>query len=150
MSGTYPPTDGASLYTDGSLFHGKHFQGIEQILDCTKNQIVLSCKAPDVPLSEQGQFTVISVNTFFTDIQYQGMVVWVERFNDNAKSLPLQTDSAILYKDIPFGKALFVNVKIEEANDFKMVATCTVYDAEGEVYMLTEGATVTVSKGLEW
>ncbi|HFB99887.1 MAG TPA: SDR family NAD(P)-dependent oxidoreductase, partial [Phaeodactylibacter sp.] len=86
-SGTYTPTDGATLYTDGSLFHGKHFQGIEEILDCTKNQIVLSCKAPDVPLSEQGQFSVISVNTFFTDIQYQGMVVWVERFNDNAKSL---------------------------------------------------------------
>jgi hypothetical protein len=90
------------------------------------------------------------VNTFFTDIQYQGMVVWVQKYNDGAKSLPLQTDSAILYKDIPMGKELFVNVKIEESSDFKMIATCTVYDDQGEVYMLTEGATVTVSKGLEW
>jgi NAD(P)-dependent dehydrogenase (short-subunit alcohol dehydrogenase family) len=149
-SGTYTPTEGAVLYKDGSLFHGKYFQGIEQILDCTENQIVLSCKAPDVPLSEQGQFPIISVNTFFTDIQYQGMVVWVQKYKDSAKSLPLQTDSAILYKDIPMGKELFVNVKIEESSDFKMIATCTVYDEQGEVYMLTEGATVTVSKGLEW
>ena len=149
-SGTYSPTEGAVLYQDGSLFHDKYFRGIEQILDCTENQIVLSCKAPHVPLSEQGQFPVISVNTFFTDIQYQGMVVWVQKYKDGAKSLPLQTDSAILYKDIPFGKELFVNVKIEESSDFKMVATCTVYDKEGTVYMLTEGATVTVSKGLEW
>ncbi len=149
-SGTYTPTPGAVLYKDGSLFHDTYFRGIEQILDCTENQIVLSCKAPEVPLSEQGQFPVISVNTFFTDIQYQGMVVWVQKYKDGAKSLPLQTDSAILYKDIPFGKELFVNVKIEEASDFKMIATCTVYDEQGEVYMLTEGATVTVSKGLEW
>lgn len=142
--------NGSILYKDGSLFHGKYFQGIEQILDCTDNQIVLSCKAPNVPLAEQGQFPVISVNTFFTDIQYQGMVVWVQKYHDGAKSLPLQTDSAILYKDIPFGKELFVDVKIEESNDFKMIATCTVYDEQGDVYMLTEGATVTVSKGLEW
>ncbi|MDG2419312.1 MAG: SDR family NAD(P)-dependent oxidoreductase [Saprospiraceae bacterium] len=149
-SGTYTPTEGAVLYKDGSLFHDTYFRGIGQILDCTDNQIVLSCKAPNVPLSEQGQFPIISVNTFFTDIQYQGMVVWVQKYNDGAKSLPLQTDSAILYKDIPMGKELFVNVKIEESSDFKMIATCTVYDDQGEVYMLTEGATVTVSKGLEW
>ena len=111
-TGTETKTGGEILYKDGSLFHGKYFQGIEQILDCTENQIVLSCKAPNVPLSEQGQFPIISVNTFFTDIQYQGMVVWVQKYNDGAKSLPLQTDSAILYKDIPMGKELFVNVKI--------------------------------------
>jgi NAD(P)-dependent dehydrogenase (short-subunit alcohol dehydrogenase family) len=150
VSGQYQPTDGAILYQDGSLFHGKYFQGIEQILDITKQQIVLSCKAPFVPLSEQGNFPVQSVNTFFADIQYQGMVVWVQKFNDGAKSLPLQTDSAILYQDIPFGKELLVNVTITEATDFKMVATCTVYDAEGVVYMVTEGGTVTVSRGLEW
>ena len=91
-----------------------------------------------------------SVNTFFADIQYQGMVVWVQRFMDGAKSLPLQTDSAVVYRNIPFGKELFVHVGITEATDFKMVAECTVYDAEGAVYMKTTGATVTVSKQLVW
>lgn len=139
-----------TIYQDGSLFHGKYFQGIEQILDWTENQIVLSCKAPTVPLADQGQFPIQSVNTFFTDIQYQGMVIWVQKYKDGAKSLPLQTDSAAIYRPIPFGKSLFVHVGVEEATDFKMVATCTVYDEEGTVYMLTKGATVTVSKQLVW
>ncbi len=150
VSGNYEATDGAILYQDGSLFHGKYFQGIEQILDFSEKQIVLSCKAPEVPLSEQGQFPVQSVNTFFADIQYQGMVVWVQKYLDGAMSLPLQTDSAIIYKTIPFGKALLVNVSIREANEFKMIANCTVYDSEGMVYLETKGATVTVSKQLVW
>ncbi len=150
ISGTFAPSPGANLYTDGSLFHGKYFQGIDQILDMDDKGVVLECTAPEVPVSEQGQFPVYSVNTFFADIQYQGMVVWVQQFRDGAKSLPLQTDSAILYKSIPFGKKLFVNIDIKEADDFRMMATCTVYDKAGTVYMLTEGATVTVSKQLFW
>ncbi|MCO6488654.1 MAG: SDR family NAD(P)-dependent oxidoreductase [Phaeodactylibacter sp.] len=150
LSGTWQPMDGAVLYEDGSLFHGAYFRGIERILDCTENQIVLSCKAPEVPLAGQGQFPVGSVNTFFADIQYQGMVVWVQKFMDGARSLPLQTDSAEIYRPVPFGKDLFVHVGITEATDFKMVAACTVYDEEGTVYMKTTGATVTVSKQLVW
>ncbi len=150
LSGNYQPESGAALYENGALFHGHYFQGIEQILDCTENQIVLSCKATEVPLAEQGQFPVGSVNTFFTDIQYQGMVVWVQRLMGGAKSLPLQTDSAVIYRNIPFGKELFVHVGITEATDFKMVAECTVYDENGTVYMKTTGATVTVSKQLVW
>lgn len=150
ISGTYQPTDGAILYKDGTLFHGEHFQGIEEILDCTENQLVLSCKAPEVPLSDQGQFPIQSINTFFADIQYQGMLVWVQKIHDGAKSLPLQTDSAILYKQVPFGKKLLVNVTVLEATDVKMVAECTVYDEEGNVYIKTSGATVTISRQLVW
>ncbi len=150
LSGEYVSTPGDVLYKDGSLFHYTYFRGIENIIDFTEKQIVMSCKAPEVPLKDQGQFPVLSVNTFFSDIQYQGMVVWVQRYRDGAKSLPLQTDSAILYHDIPFNKRLFVHVKIENATDFQMVATCTVYDKEGKVYMVSEGATLTVSKQLVW
>lgn len=150
ISGTYQPTDGQVLYQDGSLFHAPYFQGIKEILDCTEDQIVLSCMAPDVPLSEQGQFPVGSINTFFADIQYQGMLVWVQKNYDGAKSLPLQTDSAILYRPVPFGKKLFVTVKVQEANEVKLVAECTVYDEQGVVYIKTSGATVTISRQLVW
>ena len=138
------------MYKDGSLFHGEYFQGIEEIIDFTESQIVLTCKAPEVPLSVQGQFPVRSVNTFFADIQYQGMVIWVQKYKDGAKSLPLQTNSATLYRPIPFGKKLWVSVNITESTDFQMIAECTVYDENGKVYMHTEGATVTVSKQLVW
>jgi NAD(P)-dependent dehydrogenase (short-subunit alcohol dehydrogenase family) len=149
-SGTYTPTDGGVLYQDGSLFHNTYFRGIEQVLDWTDQQIVLKCKAPEVPVSEQGQFPVITVNTFFADIQYQGMVIWVQRYNDGAKSLPLSTESGIIYKPVPFGKELFVHIEVVESNEFKLVANSTVYDEEGTVYMFTKNAAVTVSKELEW
>jgi len=149
VSGTYQPTDGQIVYEDGTLFHAPYFQGIKEILDCTEDQIVLSCIAPDVPLSEQGQFPVYNINTFFADIQYQGMLVWVDK-NQGAKGLPLQTESATLYRPVPFGKKLFVNVAVQESDDTKLVAECTVYDEQGDVYMKTSGATLTVSGQLVW
>ncbi len=150
VSGNYQPTDGAILYKDGSLFHGAYFQGIEQVLDCNEQQIVLSCNAPTVPAAVQGQFAVQSVNTFAADIQYQGMLVWVQKNRGGANSLPLETRKATLYKQVPFGQPLFVNISVVEATETKMTANCTVYDAEGDVYLVTEGAAVTVSEGLEW
>ncbi|MFK8056364.1 MAG: SDR family NAD(P)-dependent oxidoreductase [Saprospiraceae bacterium] len=150
ISATYTRTDGQSLYQDGSLFHAPYFQGIEEILDCNEEQIVLSCMAPKVPLSEQGQFPVKSINTFFADIQYQGMLVWVQKNYGGANSLPLGTDSAILYRPVPFGKKLFVSVNVQEADETKLVAECTVYDEQGLVYIKTSGATVTISSELAW
>lgn len=150
LSGTYTPTNGAVLYQDGSLFHDTYFRGIEQILDWTDKQIVLKCKAPKVPAAAQGQFPVIGVNTFFADIQYQGMVIWVQRYNDGAKSLPLSTESGTVYKPVPFEKEFFVHIEVVESNPFKMVANCTTYDENGKVYMFTKNAAVTVSKELQW
>lgn len=150
VSNTYTPTDGAVLYKDGSLFHDTYFQGIEQVLDWNDQQIVLKCKAPEVPVADQGQFPVITVNTFFADIQYQGMVIWVQRYNNGAKSLPLSTESGTIYKPVPFGQELFVHIEIVESTEFKMVANCTVYDESGTVYMFTKNAAVTVSKELQW
>lgn len=150
ISGDYQPTDGSILYQDGSLFHGAYFQGIEQILDCNEKQIVLECKAPAVPPAAQGQFAVQSVNTFAADIQYQGMLVWVQKNRGGANSLPLATKRATLYQSVPFGKTLFVTIKVQEATATRMTADCTVYDAEGVVYLETKGAAVTVSAGLAW
>jgi len=150
VSGNYTPTDGAILYKDDTLFHGPYFQGIQQVLDCNAEQIVLSCKAPEVPVSVQGQFAVQSINTFFADIQYQGILVWVAKNKDGAKSLPLQTDDAIMYKQVPFGKELFVHIGIQSHSETQMAANCTVYDADGTVYIETHGASVTVSQGLTW
>ena len=155
ISGYFEPdkrfaTDGALLYKDGTLFHDVYFQGIKEVLDCNTEQIVLSCKAPEVPLAIQGQFPIQSINTYFADIQYQGMLVWVAKIKKGAKSLPLQTDSAIIYKPAPFDQELFVNVSIQTATDVQMTAECTVYDAEGTVYMKTSGAVVTIARDLEW
>ncbi|MEM6321735.1 MAG: KR domain-containing protein, partial [Bacteroidota bacterium] len=150
LSGEFQAVKGDYLYKDGSLFHGHYFQGIERILDWNEQQIILSCKAPEVSAAAQGQFPVKSVNTYFSDIQYQGMVIWVQKYHDGAKSLPLATVSATIYEPIPFEEELFVHVEIVENTDFKLVANCMTYDTNGKVYMVTEGAAVTVSRDLEW
>ena len=142
--------NGKILYENGALFHGPNFQGINQIIETSEKHMLLSCTAPHVSEKEQGQFPVDSVNTFFSDIQYQGMVVWVQQYNDGAKSLPLQTQKVTLFKPVPFDKLMYVHIDIVESTEFKMMANCTVMDEEGTVYMETSGAAVTVSKQLQW
>ncbi len=150
MDGKFQPASGSQLYVDGTLFHGPYYQGIDQILDFNDQQIILACTAPEIPLSQQGQFPVISANTFFADIQYQGMVVWVAWKNDGSKSLPLRTDRVTLYAPMEFGQKLYVHVAIQESSDFMMMADCTVYDETGKVYAITKSAAVTISKDLTW
>lgn len=141
---------GQTVYSDGTLFHGTNFQGIESILDYSETHLLAKCKANQLTWATQGQFPVNTVNTFFADIQYQGMLVWVAKFHDGAKSLPLHTTSATVYKDMPFDKTLFVQIDIIENTPFKMSANCTVYDEQGAIYVKTEGAAVTISKELRW
>ncbi|MEN0003971.1 MAG: SDR family NAD(P)-dependent oxidoreductase [Bacteroidota bacterium] len=150
LSTTYTPTDGQRLYQDGALFHGPYFQGIATLLDCTQDQIVLVGSAPAVPLPEQGQFPVHSINTFFVDLQYQAMLVWVQQYGEGAKSLPLQTDHIRFYQTIPTDTPLFITAKIQEFSSTKMVAACTIYDEQGTVYAQTTGAAVTIAKQLSW
>lgn len=149
LSNNHNTKEGSIFYQDGSLFHDHYFQGITQVKEITKKQMVLACTSPNVPTKAQGQFPVETLNTFFADIQYQGMVVWVDKIY-GAKSLPLSTEQVTIYKSIPFETDLEVHIKVREHSNYKMVADCTVYDAKGTVYMVTEGAAITVSKDLEW
>lgn len=142
--------DGATFYKDGSLFHGAFYQGIEEVLAMDEHQVLLKCKAPSVSFEDQGQFPTTSLNAFFLDIQYQGMVVWVQKFHNGANSLPLQTLKGMVYGEIPADKSFYVYIKIKENGAAKMIADCTVYDENGEVFLFTEGAGLTVSEALAW
>jgi hypothetical protein len=110
----------------------------------------MKCKAPAVSFEDQGQFPSTSLNAFFLDIQYQGMVVWVQKFYNGSNSLPLQTLRGLVYGEIPADKSFYVHIKIEENSATKMIADCTVYDESGDVFLFTEGAGLTVSEGLSW
>jgi acyl transferase domain-containing protein/NAD(P)-dependent dehydrogenase (short-subunit alcohol dehydrogenase family) len=142
--------DGAAYYKTGALFHGKYYQGIEEVLLMTEHEMVLKCKANKVDWSEQGQFPTVSLNAFFLDIQYQGMVLWVQKYHEGANSLPLQTAKGVVYGDIPFNESLYVHIKIQEDSATKMIADCTVCTSEGQILLFTEGAGLTVSPNLKW
>jgi NAD(P)-dependent dehydrogenase (short-subunit alcohol dehydrogenase family) len=142
--------DGATFYKDGSLFHGAFYQGIEEVLFMDSEQVLLKCKAPRVSFEDQGQFPSTSLNAFFLDIQYQGMVVWVQKFHNGANSLPLQTLKGLVYGEIPADESFYVHIKIQENSAAKMIADCTVYDENEDVFLFTQGAGLTVSEGLTW
>ncbi len=142
--------EGATFYKDGSLFHGAFYQGIEEVLSMDKEQVLLKCKAPAVSFEDQGQFPSTSLNAFFLDIQYQGMVVWVQKFHNGANSLPLQTLKGLVYGEIPSDESFYVHIKIQESSVTKMIADCTVYDENGNVFLFTQGAGLTISPGLSW
>ena len=112
--------------------------------------MVLKCKAGEVPLKDQGQFPNTHLNAFFLDIQYQAMIVWVQKYHNGANSLPLQAEKGTLFADILFNENYFVHLKIKENTPIKMIADCTVYDNQGKVLLLTEGAGLTVSPNLKW
>ena len=150
INGNFSPKPGDKLYEDGTLFHGPLYQGINQIKDFTDQQLILACTPVEIPLSDQGQFPVLSANTFFADIQYQGMIVWVDWMNDGAKSLPLRTERVTLYEPVKFGHKFWVHIAIKEANEFMMMADFTLYDENGKVYAVTENGAVTISKDLQW
>lgn len=142
--------DGATFYKDGSLFQGPFYQGIEAVLAVDEHHILLKCKAPAVSFEDQGQFPSTSLNAFFLDIQYQGMILWVQKYHNGANSLPLQTIKGLVYGEIPANKSFYVYMKIQENSATKMIADITVYDSYGDVYLFTEGAGLTVSKELTW
>lgn len=142
--------DGKTLYQDGTLFHGPHFQGIEKLVEASEKGLLIKCNAPAVPIEDQGQFPAYSVNTYYSDIIFQGLVIWTQMFKDGAKGLPVESKEVVMYKKVPFGKPLFSSIKIEKDDGFNAVATCRVFDEEGNVYMVTNGATLTFSKDLEW
>jgi hypothetical protein len=115
-----------------------------------ESQVLLKCKAPAVSYEDQGQFPSTSLNAFFLDIQYQGMVVWVQKYHNGANSLPLQTLKGMVYGEIQANKSYYVHIKIQENAETKMIADCTVYDDNEDVILFTEGAGLTVSRELVW
>jgi len=142
--------DGATLYQDGTLFHGPHFQGIQKLVEVSEKGMLIQCNAPFVPLEEQGQFPTFSINTYYSDIIFQGLVIWTQMFKNGAKGLPVKSEEVTIYQKVPFDKPLFSSIKIEKDDGFTAVANCEVFDEAGNVYMVTKGATLTFSQDLEW
>ncbi|HRI61635.1 MAG TPA: SDR family NAD(P)-dependent oxidoreductase, partial [Saprospiraceae bacterium] len=142
--------DASVVYTDGTLFHGTDFQGVRQVLELNESGTLLLCEHPGIPPERQGQFPVKQVNAFLTDVMYQGLLIWVRRFNGCA-CLPLRTEWVDIYAPLPFGRPFYVDLKVVQSDDFAMEADITAFDAEtGIVYMKSHRAGVTISRDLKW
>lgn len=147
-----PPVlaDGASLYTDGTLFHGPDFQGVRQVVSLDEMGVLLLCEHPGLSWEQQGQFPALSVNGFLADILHHGLLIWVRRYRGSA-CLPLGTKQVRFYQELPFSQPFYVKMTVRKVTDFVMTADCTAFDAAtGATYLTTHEASVTISPDLTW
>jgi len=141
------PMDKGTLYSNGTLFHGADFQGVERVLNVSENKVTMRCHLPAQPDGEAGQFGVQSFNPFIADGQFQSMVIWARHFHD-AGSLPLFTERGEQFRPIPFGETTYVSMEVRESSSSKLVADIITHDENGRVYARVLGAQVTISEQL--
>jgi acyl transferase domain-containing protein len=138
---------GASLYQDGTLFHGPCFQGVEQVLNVNPQNLTMRCILPKINLRSQGQFPVQTFNPYIADIQFQSLVIWAWHFHQ-AGSLPLRADKGEQFRAIPFDETFYVSMQTRSSTENGLVGDVIAHDAQGQVYARVLGAEVTISQRL--
>ncbi len=140
-------TSGASLYHDGTLFHGPCFRGVERVLDISPQKLTTRCVSPEVQAREQGQFPVQTFNPFVADGQFQSLVLWGWHFRQ-AGSLPMCCQKSEQFQEIPCEEASYVSLEVQSSTENSLVADIITHDAQGQVYSRLSGAEVTISERL--
>jgi len=138
---------GDALYRGPVLFHGPAFQSIESVLNSNRGRITLKCREKTASVDVQGQFPVGSFNPYVADVQFQGILVWVNQFHD-AGSLPSDGAELTVYRPVPAGEIYYVSLEIIEETKIRVVADIYVHDSTGRLYTRMLGAAVAVSQQL--
>lgn len=138
---------GASLYREGTLFHGPSFQGVRRVLNLSPQKVTLECYLPPISASRQGQFPVQSFNPFGVDVQLQCLLIWARHFYQ-AASLPLKIEQVEQYLPLPFGQTFYASMEVQASSETGLVANVVAHDAQGQVYTCVNGAEVTISPRL--
>jgi acyl transferase domain-containing protein len=138
---------GASLYQDGTLFHGPCFRGVERVLDISPQKLTMRCVSPKIETRLQGQFPVQTFNPYVADAQFQSMVIWAWHFHQ-AGSLPLQAQKGEQFQEIPFDQAFYVSMEVQSSTENSLVADIIAHDAQGQICTRISGAEVTISERL--
>jgi NAD(P)-dependent dehydrogenase (short-subunit alcohol dehydrogenase family) len=141
------PLDGKSLYTDGTLFHGESFQGVEQVLSVSEQKLVMQCRSGRIAEQTQGQFPIQTFNPFTADIAFQAMVIWARKIYGSA-SLPLSAGGGEQYRILPPNTVFYVTLEVLEHHPAGLVANIITHDEAGVMYSEVFGAEVTISAEL--
>ncbi len=139
--------DGATLYTDGTLFHGPAFRGVERVLNLGPEGLTMRCRLPQVAPETQGQFPVQSFNPYLTDVELQSLLIWAKQTYGYG-GLPLKIQGGAQYRPVAFGETVYVSLTVQASSERQLVADVTVYDAAGLLYSQVEGAEITLSPRL--
>jgi NAD(P)-dependent dehydrogenase (short-subunit alcohol dehydrogenase family) len=138
------PISGSKLYGDGTMFHGPAFQGVKQILQLSKDRIVMDVNLPALDDRVQGQFPACSANPFLYDAVVQSVLIWSQTYYQ-APGLPSSLRRLEQYRPIFFGKPYRVTMVVESHTSASVVVTIDVQDDQGYLCMRLVGLEGTIS-----
>ncbi len=135
------------LYTNGTLFHGESLQGIQEIIHCDEQGLLLKCQVPEVALSKQGDFPLEQHNIFANDLVYQAMHVWVRK-QLAMGSLPSSTKRWTSYQQVKPNESFYLELKVVEHSGTKLIADISLISEDKKHLAEIKSAEVTVSENL--
>jgi len=125
---------GETLYSDGTLFHGPSFQGVQRVTHLSRGRLVLECRLPAIGEDRQGQFPLQTSNPFVYDAIVQSLLIWTQRFYQ-APCLPSSLVRLDHYRAIPFDETCLVDMQIVSADETAVTADLLVTNEKGEVFV---------------
>jgi acyl transferase domain-containing protein len=134
----------ASLYKDGTLFHGESFQGILAINACDEQGLLLSCKIESTVLAKQGEFNLSNFNLFANDLVYQALLVWTGK-QLGLGALPSTTSRWTVYQEVPVDQPFYLKLTVTEQKGTLLVADIALIDIDKQILANVVGAAVTCS-----
>ncbi|HEY5714946.1 MAG TPA: SDR family NAD(P)-dependent oxidoreductase, partial [Psychromonas sp.] len=137
----------AALYQDGTLFHGSSLQGVQSLLHCDSQGLLLSCLVAGTVKSKQGEFDPQVNNIFANDLVYQALLIWARK-QLGLGSLPSSTLSWTVYREVKVDQAFYLQLSIREQVANKVVADIQLIARDKQILAKITGAEVTTSASL--
>ncbi|MGC3002727.1 SDR family NAD(P)-dependent oxidoreductase, partial [Streptomyces sp. G35A] len=133
--------DAASLYTDGTLFHGPALRGVRRVLAEDESRLVLLAELAELR-PEGGAFGGTRFAPGTADLLLQAGLVWVRLFKDSA-SLPLGVARVDLHHPLPDGEPFLIVVEPAEGGSTTTASlTVTACAPDGTVLARFDGVRV--------
>ena len=137
----------ASLYVDGSLFHGASLQGIKHIHQLDDSGLLLECVIDNSAIKAQGEFLLEESNVFANDLVYQAMLVWTSK-QMGSGSLPTSTEAWQVFREVKVGEYFFIKLNIIKATGQSVFADLLLIDQDNKIISKITAAEVTCSASL--
>lgn len=139
--------DAKKLYQNGTLFHGDSLRGIEQVIECDNNGLLLACCIKHNAKKKQGEFPLGTNNIFANDLVYQAMLVWVRK-QLGMGSLPSSTKNWKVYSEVNSEQSFYLKLTVVEQKPDKLIADISLINVNKVIMAEIESAEVTVSDSL--
>ncbi|WOT06093.1 phosphopantetheine-binding protein [Shewanella youngdeokensis] len=144
-------TSAATLYANGTLFHGPRLQGIDTVTQFDDNGLTTTIKLPQVDAKDCGQFApethMGGSQPFAEDLLLQAMLVWA-RLKHGAASLPSSIGEFVVNSPMTGAERGFIQLEVVKSSSRALSANVALYHENGELSAKMTGAKVTISKSL--